>query len=367
MSEPIRILHITYKMHCAGIEAFIMNMYRSIDRSRVQFDFLVHYEQRQFYDDEIEKLGGRIYRLSVREDNNYFKYFSDLKKFFKAHTEYKIVHAHMESFAMFYMPYVKRAKIPVRIAHSHNDKVDPSLRGFIKNIMNKPFKRYATEYMACSEESGKYLFGNRPCWVIKNAIDVKRFIYNNDIRWQVRNELGFMNDDFVIGHIGRFNTQKNHVFLIDVFHALTKINPKAVLICVGEGELMQAVKDKVSQLGISEKVKFLGVRKDADRLYQAMDVFVFPSLYEGLGIVGIEAQSAGLKTVCSDVIPSIARITANVTALSLSDSPEKWAQEINKASAGYERQNVYDEIKRAGFDVPSLAKELERHYLESIR
>lgn len=362
MNEPIRILHITYKMHCAGIEAFIMNMYRNIDRTKVQFDFLVHYSARQFYDDEIEQLGGRIYRLTVREDNNSPKYFRDLKDFFAKHKGYKIVHCHMESFAMFYMPYVKRAGIPVRIAHSHNDKVDPSFKGAIKNLMNKPFKYYATEYMACSEESGRYLFGDRPCWVIQNAIDAQSFVYNEQVRNEVRKELE-VEENFVIGHIGRFNTQKNHTFLIDFFAELVKLNDKAILLCAGEGELQPAIKEKVTQLGIGNKVKFLGIRKDASRLYQAMDLFVFPSLYEGLGIVGIEAQAAGLKMVCSDRIPDIARITDGVTALSLQKNPSEWAGVINSFSAGYTRENTYLEIKNAGFDVKSLACDLQNYYL----
>lgn len=349
-------------MHCAGIEAFIMNMYRNIDRTKVQFDFLVHYSERQFYDDEIESLGGRIYRLSVREDKNFIKYLFDLDRFFKEHNEYKIVHAHMESFAMFYMPYVKKAGIPVRIAHSHNDQVDPSIRGFIKNLMNKPFKYYATEYMACSEKSGKYLFGDRSCWVIQNAIDARNFVYDENVRQDIRKELG-IEDNFVVGHIGRFNTQKNHNFLVDVFYELTKINDKAILLSVGEGELRPEIEKKVFRLGIKDRVMFLGVRSDVTRLYQAMDVFVLPSLYEGLGIVGIEAQAAGLKMVCSDVIPEIARITDEVIALSLQETPQTWAEKINCFTNRYARKNTYEEIKKAGFDVPFLAQNLENYYL----
>lgn len=363
MKEAIRVLHITYKMHCAGIEAFIMNMYRNMDRSKVQFDFLVHYKEKQFYDDEIEALGGRIFRMSVREDNDFVKYFHDLKTFFHEHNEYLIVHAHMESFAMFYMPYVKRAGIPIRIAHSHNDKVDPSLRGTIKNIMNKPFKHYATEYMACSKESAAYLFGKRKCWVIPNAIDAEKYSFNHTIRDEVRKELSLENK-FVVGHIGRFNIQKNHSFLIDVMKSLSAINPNAYLICAGEGELENTIEEKAQKLGIDNKVKFLGVRKDPERLYQAMDVFVFPSLYEGLGIVGIEAQAAGLRMICSDGIPQIARITNNVIALPLKETPDKWAEVINQSSVGYQRVNTLKDIQKANFDVKSLAKKLEHHYLK---
>ncbi|MDP4178298.1 MAG: glycosyltransferase family 1 protein [Bacillota bacterium] len=366
MSEPIRVLHVTYKMHCAGIEAFIMNLYRNIDRSKVQFDFLVHYTERQFYDDEIENLGGRIYRLSVREDNNFIKYFNDLKSFFSEHKEYKIVHAHMESFGMFYLNYAKKANIPVRIAHSHNDKVDPSLKGFIKNIMNKPFKLLSTDYMACSDASGKYLFGNKKYLVVKNAIDAQKFIYNNNVRNEVRKELQIENK-FVVGHIGRFNDQKNHTFLIDIFNELHKINDNAVLLLLGTGELESNIKEKVKQLGLIDYVYFLGVRKDTDRLYQAMDVFVFPSLYEGLGIVGIESQASGLMTICSDGIPAEARITEYFDCLSLKDDPMKWAVKINKYSQPYERKNTYKQIEEAGFDVHSSAKKLEEYYLKKSK
>ena len=363
MSEPIRVLHITYKMHCAGIEAFLMNIYRNIDRKKVQFDFLVHYHEHQFYDDEIEAMGGKIYRLSVRDDNDFIKYQRDLRRFFEEHKEYKIVHAHMESFAMFYMPYVKKVGISVRIAHSHNDKVDPTIKGFVKNLMNKPFKYYATEYMACSKEAGKYLFGNRKCWVIPNAIDAAEFRYNETVRDAVRKEWG-IEDKFVIGHIGRFNTQKNHTFLMDVMKEIIRQNANAVLLSVGEGEIENEIKAKAKKLGIADHIIFLGVRKDTARLYQAMDVFVFPSLYEGLGIVGIEAQAAGLKMICSDSIPDIARVTKNVEAESLHSPASVWADKILKYADGYDRNDTFEQICAAGFDIKVIAKRLEEHYLE---
>lgn len=365
MNEPIRILHITYKMHCAGIESFIMNLYRNIDRSKVQFDFLVHYTERQFYDDEIESLGGKIHRLSIREDNNFIKYFKDLRKFFASHKEYKIVHAHMESFALFYLYYAKKSKIPIRIAHSHNDKVDPSIKGTVKSMMNIPFKYLATDYMACSDLSGKYLFKKRKFKVIKNAIDSNKFIYNEDVRNEVRKELG-LDNMFVVGHIGRFNEQKNHTFLIDVFNKLRKINENAVLLLAGTGNLETKIKEKVDQLGLENSVKLIGVRKDTERLYQAMDVFVFPSLYEGLGIVGIESQASGLMTICSDGIPEEARITNYFRCLPLKDSPNKWAEEINIYSKDYERRDTHLEIVNAGFDALESAKEIEEYYINKI-
>lgn len=349
-------------MHCAGIEAFIMNMYRNIDRSKIQFDFLVHYTKRQFYDDEIERLGGRIFRLSFREDKNFFKYIKDLHTFFQEHKEYKIVHAHMESFALFYLPFAKKAGIPVIIAHSHNDRVDPTFKGCIKNLLNKPFKYMANEYMACSKESADYLFGNRKCWVIPNAIDAKKYEYDERKRVRIRHELNIQNQ-FVIGHVGRFNIQKNHTFLIDVFNELYKLNENVILLLFGEGELRETIEQKVNDLGLSSYVRFLGIRNNMYDFYSAMDAFVFPSLYEGLGIVGIEAQAASLKTICSEGIPQIAKITNYVTSLNLNDSLSIWAETINSFSKGYERISTYHIIAEHGFDIKNMALELENFYL----
>ena len=361
MTTPIRILHITYKMHCAGIETFIMNMYRHIDRTQIQFDFLVHYSQPQFYDDEIEKLGGRIYRFSVREDNNFIKYFKDLGKFFREHKEYTIVHAHMESFAMFYLPFVKKAGIPVIIAHSHIDKADPNFKGFIKNLMNQFFKYLATDYMACSEEAAKFLFGNKKCFILRNAIDTDQFDFNEKIRSKVRVELG-LEGKFVVGHIGRFNIVKNHSFLIDIFYKISLLNENAILLLIGEGILEKDIKDKVAKYSLADKVQFMGVIENVNDLYQAMDVFVLPSLYEGLGIVGIEAQTSGLKCICSDGIPPIAQITSNMETLSLSESSDVWAAHILNCSDGYERKSMKQAIVNAGFDILEAVGQLQDFY-----
>lgn len=360
--EPIRILHINGQMYCAGVETFLMNIYRNIDREKIQFDFLVHYSERKYYDNEIEDLGGRIYRMSIREDNNFMKYFLELKKFFKEHTEYKIVHAHMESFAMFYLPFAKVAGIPIIIGHSHNDKVVPSLKGYLKRFMNIPFKYLATDYLACSEESGRFLFGNRPTEIIPNAIDAQRFRFNPDVRSKVRRELNIENK-FAIGHVGRFHPQKNHAFLIDIFYEVYKKNQNAILLLIGDGELKAAIKRKVIELGLVNQVKFLGVRSDTNELYQAMDVFVLPSLFEGLGIVGIEAQAAALHSFCIDTIPKIAWITDYFHPCSLKDSATSWGEEINYYSHGYQRTDTYREIVSAGFDMSTQIKDLERLYI----
>lgn len=367
MERPIRVLIINYKMQCAGIESFIMNMYRNIDRSMVQFDFLVHYTQPQFYDDEIKRLGGRIYRLSIREDNNFLKYFMDLKRFFKEHNEYKIIHGHMESFGVFYLKFARDAKIPVRIAHSHIAQKNSGLKGLVKNILNKGYKKYATSLFACSEKAGEFVFGNKETFTIyNNAIDAKRFKYDNSIRNLVRKELGVAEDVFVIGHVGRFNTQKNHAFLIEIMKEIIKKEPNAILLLIGEGDLEKTIKQKTCELCIDNSIKFLGVRNDVERLYQAMDVFVMPSLFEGLPIAGVEAQTAGLKCVLSDTITKETAITSNVEFVSLNDVPKIWAKEILKWKNAYDRRDQSDLVAKAGYDIKQQAKNMQDFYLNSI-
>ncbi|MCH5298555.1 MAG: glycosyltransferase family 1 protein [Ruminococcus sp.] len=338
-----------------------MNLYRNIDRTKVQFDFLVHYQGRFFYDDEIEKLGGKIYRLSVRDDNNFPKYIRDLNNFFREHTEYKVVHGHMESLGRFYFKAAKKYGVPVRIAHSHNSATEPTLKGKIKGILLKGYVKYANVFFACSDLAGKFMFGDRDFVVFKNAIEPKKFEYSDAVRAEKRNELE-LDGKYVIGHIGRFCTQKNHKFLIDVFAEVVKENPDAVLLLIGSGELEEEVKAYAAQLRISEQVRFLGNRTDVNALYQAMDVFVFPSIFEGLGIVAIEAQAAGLMTICSDVVPTEANISDYFVSLSLNQWAQEWAKEINKHRLGYERNHIGQIVADAGYDIHTSAKWLQEFY-----
>jgi glycosyltransferase involved in cell wall biosynthesis len=363
MNEPIRILMVNYKMQCAGIEAFIMNMYRNVDRSKVQFDFLVHYTERQFYDDEIEQLGGKIYRLSIREDNNFKKYLSDLKYFFAQHPEYKIIHGHMESFGGFYFKEAKSAGIPVRIAHSHIAQSNKGLKGFVKKVMNRSFKTYATDLFACSQVAGTFLFGsNAEFTVFNNAVDIGKFRFNQSVREEVRKELN-LTDEFIIGHVGRFNTQKNHTFLIDIFKAIHVRNSEAVLLLIGEGDLENEIKRKVQELGLESNVKFLGVRRDVNRLFQAMDVFILPSLFEGLPVAGVEAQAAGLKCIFTDTVTKQTSVTDNTEYYPIGMDTDKWADEILKWESAYIRIDMSTDIKKAGYDIMEQARQLQEFYL----
>lgn len=366
MEKPIRVLMVNYKMQCAGIESFIMNVYRNIDRSKIQFDFLVHYQERQFYDDEIESMGGNIYRLTVREDNNFLKYFCDLKKFFSCHPEYKIIHGHMESFGVFYLKAAKTAGVPVRIAHSHIAQRNKGIKGAVKNVLNKGFKKYATDLFACSDVAGTFLFGSDSSFTVyNNAIDVSKFAFNRGHREAVRKELGIDSNCLVIGHVGRFNTQKNHEFLIEIFKEIICRNPQAKLLLIGEGDLQGEIEKKVGSLGLNDSVLFLGVRKDIHRIYQAMDVFLMPSLFEGLPVSGIEAQASGLQCIFSDAVTVQTKITDRVQFISLDTSIKDWADKILELNTDIgSREQMAQYVIDAGYDIKQQVHKLENFYLD---
>lgn len=358
--EPIRILNIVPNMRAAGIESFIMNVYRNIDREKVQFDFIVHNKRREFFDDEIEKLGGKIYRLSFKDDKNIVKYIKDLNNFFKNHKEYKIVHGHMQSMMPLYLYIAKKNKIPIRIAHSHNGSYEKTVKGFILHIFSRFSKKFSSHNIACSNLAGKYLFGKKSFIVIPNGIDVKKFEFNENIRKIVRNELNLSNE-YVIGHVGRFELQKNHRFLIETFNEKLKENSNYVLLLVGEGKYEKEIKKLVKELNIQNKVKFLGVRNDMNRLYQAMDCFILPSLYEGLPVVGVEAQASGLKCLFSDTITKELKITPNAVFISLK-SKQKWLEEIDNDN-NFENRKKFAKIVAQDFEIKNISKKLEKFYL----
>ena len=317
----------------------------------------------RFSDDEIEKMGGHVYKLSFREDLNLPKFQKDLAVFFAQHHEYKIVHCHAYTIGYFCLKAAKKAGIPVRIAHSHNNETVHDIKYLPKLFMQRIFTKNATDLFACSEEAGKYLFKDKPFQVLKNAIDSQNFIADADTRNEIRKELG-LKDKFVVGHVGRLHPQKNHDFLIDVFAKIKKKKSDAELILVGTGPLEEKVKSKVAEKGLSDCVHFLGNRKDMNRIYQAMDVFVFPSLFEGLGIVAIEAQAAGVPIVCSEGLPPETDITPIYRKLLLSDGEEKWANAaLEMAQNPKAHTNMQQYVIDAGFDMDATAKYMGSYYL----
>ena len=359
---PIRVLQVVTHMERSGLESTLMNYYRHIDRERVQFDFLVHRQERAAFDDEIESLGGKLYRLPrlVPWSEGYL---AALNHFFDEHPEYKIVHVHQDCLSSVILRAAVQHNIPVRIAHSHNANQDKNLKYPIKLWYKRSIPKYTTNLFACGKDAGDWMFGGAPYQIINNAIDATAYSFNPKKRIEMRHQLGLA-DKLIIGHVGRFNPQKNHPFLLDIFAALLKKEPNAVLLLVGGGEDMPKIQAKAHALGIAEHVRFLGVRSDVAALMQAMDVFVFPSLYEGLGIVLIEAQAAGLPCVVSNTIPREAYLTDLVTAERLSSSTETWADNILE-KRNFPRTDRRAEIAAHGFDITTEAVKLQEFYINA--
>ena len=364
MEEPIRVLHILQRMEAGGTQALLMNIYRNIDRSKVQFDFLVEYPDKQFYDEEILQLGGKIYYSNVRNDFNIFKFIKKLKKIIKEN-DYKIVHVHTYSIGYFCLKAAKECQVPVRIAHSHNNETVHDFKYLPKLFLQKIYTIYANYLLACSEEAGRYLFKNKDFKVLNNAIDSKKFIYNEHRRKEMRKKLG-LEDSFVVGHVGRFHPQKNHKFLIEIFAKIKERKDNAKLLLIGTGDLENSIKKQVQELNLQNDVIFLGNRIDVNNLYQAMDIFVFPSLFEGLGIVAIEAQASGTPIVCSNKLPLEIEISSICKKLSLNETAEVWADEaIKLAEDNKSKQNLQQEVINAGFDLSDIVNKIQDFYIKS--
>ena len=362
MSEQIRVLHVLGGLEAGGAENFVMNLYRAIDRNKVQFDFIKHTKEKQFFDDEIVRLGGRIFTCPKYNGKNHFAYCEWWRVFLKEHPEYRVVHGHVRSTAAIYLWIAKKLG-RVTISHSHSTSNGKGAAAFVKDVMQLPI-RYIADYMfACSDEAGKYLFGKAALKkenykLIPNAIDCDRFKFNPQRREEMRKELG-LDDCFVIGHVGRLSEPKNHTFLLDVFAEVEKEKPEARLLLVGDGPLRETLKEKCTRLGISEKVLFVGARQNTEDYYQTMDIFAFPSLWEGLGIVAIEAQAARLKCICSDQIPSAVKVTEELEFYPLDQ--ESWKMRILNASRVKYIRCREDIISM--FDIKTTAENLQRDYV----
>ena len=312
--KPIIVAQIMGKWVGGGVESVIMNYYRHLDHSKVQFDFICDEDSTRIPYDEIKKLGGRVFL--VPKYQNLPKYLKVLEKLFKEN-QYRIVHSNINTLSVFPLYAAKKAGVPIRISHSHSTSNPKEWkRNFIKNILRPFSKRYATDYFACSEVAGRYLFGNKTfnrgeVKIIHNAIDIDKFKFDEVARKKLRKELGIKDSTIVIGHVGRFVQQKNHTFLVDVFKEYHKKNPDSKLLLVGSGPLEDEIKKKVERLGLKDSVLFLGQRDDINKLYSVMDIFCLPSLYEGLPVVGVESQAAGLPIIFSNGVSDEAIISKN--------------------------------------------------------
>lgn len=357
----IRILHCVVGMNYGGYETFIMNVYRNIDRTKVQFDFLTSLPG--VFDEEIEKMGGIVYRVPFITKVGPFAYQKNLDTFFRLHPEYTIVHSHMDKFSGSVMKAAKKAGVKTRIAHSHNTQNEGGLvYQLVKNFYGRMVEPNCTHRFACSQEAADWMFGEkgREATVVYNGIEVEKYLPDDKKRKELRQKMGIENN-FVVGHTGRFAHQKNHSFLVEVFCEIRDRRHDAKLLLIGTGDLQDEIKEKVKSLGLENDVIFYGTTNKVNEVLQAMDCFVMPSHHEGLGIVLIEAQCAGLYCTASTAVPALAQITDNMQFVSLEETPAEWAEKI--LSAQPQPVNRED-ILNCPYNVVKTAEFLQNFYLE---
>ena len=358
----IRILQCVNNMHRAGLETMLMNYYRNIDREKIQFDFLTHRPERSDYDDEIEEMGGRVYYAPRLMPQNLPAYRKWMRNFFHEHPEYVIMHSHID--AMSYLPLLegKRNGVPIRIAHSHSTSIDRDFKYPLKLYYRSRINSVTTDNFSCGKLAGDFLFSGKPYTIIPNAVEAHKFYFDRKLREDKRKELG-ITDEFVIGHVGRFYYPKNHKFLVDIFKELLEINPKSLLVLIGTGEKEAEIKDYVENQGLSEKVIFLGSRSDVSELYQALDVFVLPSLFEGVPLVGVEAQFSDLPCYFSTKVPTEVAFSEKAHFVPLDLGAREWARMISEETDD-NRSNSAGYIVNSHYDINVAKTILENMYLD---
>jgi len=355
----VRVLHIFHEMENGGVEAFVMNNYRRIDREKIQFDFLTSVDRPGYFDDEILKLGGRLYHAYplLRDP---IRNYNDIANIVRKN-KYQIVHRHTGSaFGYYDLRAARKGGAKHLILHAHN----PQARIPILHRIVKPFIGIDCIRVACSNAAGKFLFGNDDFTILTNAIDCNEYKFSPDDRYNVRKVWG-VGDKLVIGHIGRMERQKNHIKLLEIFSKVVEIED-AVLVCIGDGSLRNEIEKYAQKIGVKGKVLFLGNRNDVSQLINGFDIFCFPSLYEGFSITQIEIQANGLSIIASkDVIPKESNITGNVLFVSLDSSSEKWAEIICKNKKMRDKLAM-EKVKAAGYDLEESSQDLVKFYSQLV-
>lgn len=371
-SKPIRVLQVVGRMDRGGIETMIMNLYRNIDREKVQFDFLAHYGREAAYNDEIRALGGRIYEMPALKDDTHvyywrlFSYIRALHRFFREHPEYKIIHGHMTNTASIYMPIAKKHGVICCISHSHNTRGKVGHLGIVTNILQRFITLSATDFFACSEAAKHWFYPEKliaegKIKVLTNAVDAARFRFNEQKRKELREELQ-LGDNLAIICVARFRPEKNQTFLIDVLKEMLKVRKDVVVVFAGEGPCEEEVKAKAKEYGVEEHTRFLGMRTDIPDVLCAADAFVLPSLWEGLPVTAIEAQASGLHCVVNDALTEEMNALGMVEYLPLSSPISTWANALIE-TAQKPRRDTYEETVASGYDINTTAPWLQEFYL----
>lgn len=364
----LRILHSVSNMDRAGIETMLMNYYRHIDREQLQFDFLCNKKKPGAYDEEIQALGGRIFRSPGLNPARFLQYQLYMQELFAQHPEYRILHGHNGAFAVYSLYGAKRAGLPVRIFHGHDTNLTRDLKYPLKLFCLQFLEANINQRWSCGVEAARFYYGNEVVQqgtfrVIHNAIEVERFLYDEESRRHLRQQYG-LEHKRVLGHVGRFMDQKNHEFLIKLFAELHRRDAAAFLVLIGDGELMPKIQAKVKALGLDQAVLFVGNVPNVNEWYQAFDAFILPSHYEGLPVVGIEAQAAGLTCVFADTITKEIAFSQDVAYLSLNAGPEVWCQQLLEAFTKKQRPDNYALITDAGYNIKFEARKLQQLYMD---
>lgn len=342
----------------------VMNLYRAIDRNKIQFDFILDCDKENIFEEEINLLGGRVFHLPKFNGKNYKRVYEAWNDFFKTHPEYKVLHSHIRSYASLYLPIAKAHGVKT-IIHSHNTSNGKGVLSVGKKILQYPLRFQADYFFGCSEIAGQWLFGKRVVksdryFMLKNAVDTERFAYQQQLREKVRCDLKIAKDALVIGHIGRMHPQKNHHFLIECFHEIAAKRNDARLILLGDGELRGEITEHIQRLGLEEQVLMLGIQKNPEDYLSAMDCFVLPSVHEGLPVVVVEAQANGLPCLVSDAVTREVQLSELVQYLSISQGITPWVNAVLDYKQS--RMDVSAQIKESGFCVKASSQWLCNFY-----
>lgn len=359
-----------------GVSSYIVNLYKNIDRRTIKFDIISFYSRKAYFEDEIISLGGEVIKFPLEYKKGLLKKISIAKLLVKEINNGKYDAVYIQSSVPYdhlYMYYIKRnTEVPIRIIHSHNSSYSKQSFNFIRKLLggiSKLFENSSTHKLSCSEKAALWLYRKstvreNKVKLINNGIDINKFKYNSEVRNAVRDELNLSNKT-IIGHVGRFTYQKNHMFLLEIFKEYLKLNKESVLLLIGDGELLNNLKIRVKELDIEEKVIFYGGSNEVNKLMQAMDCFLMPSFYEGLPIVGVEAQGCGLPVIVADTITKELKITENIKFISLKEKANVWAKSIDKFVKST-RKDTSKELAVKGFDINSVARDFELYFSNSI-
>ena len=364
MDEPIRVLQMIGSLNIGGSQSMIVNLYKNIDRTKIQFDFILDHSDELFYKDVVEKLGAKIIYMPTFKGTNLLEVKRAWNTFFQEHQEYKILHSHVRSYASIFIPIAKKYGLKT-IIHSHSTSNGKGISSIVKSLMQYPLRWQADYFMGCSKDSGKWLFGEKVVnsnkyYMLQNAIDVEAYRFNDTIRVKYRSELG-LKDELTFIHVGRFHPAKNHEFLLNLFAEIRKRNDNTKLILVGDGDLRPEIERQISDLQLGSSVILTGSRSDVPNLLQAADCFLFPSNWEGLPVTVVEAQASGIPCFVSNHVTKEVGISSLVKYLPIDNGIDPWLSHLESCDCS--RKTVIDEIKLAGFDIKTTVNWLSDFYI----